>query len=240
MEYRVFNLNKELSIIHYPEKPNGFGILILGNEEQFVDDNGSSWLRNNSRKKILTKLMETGYTIFYSNLGGKHMGNEQACEQAKDLYEYIKRTEILNDKIHIIAEGIGASTVQSFIEDKGENIRSILFINPIFSLYWMYNMLKDQPFLYKKFLADVSQAHGIPDEQADEFIQRAKNESFSSPCPFKIIHILEHGIRDSEWIKLYKNFVNLNLGRIHLILPEKRSDISNYAFRLFKLAEHPL
>jgi len=30
MDYRIFTLNKKTCIIHYPAKPNGFGVLWIG------------------------------------------------------------------------------------------------------------------------------------------------------------------------------------------------------------------
>src|SRR5690606_33439544 len=133
MNYRIFTLNNELCIIHYPYKPNGFGVLIIGGKEQYVEQNKSNWLDNYNRRNILEALMAEGYTVFYSNFGKEHMGNERSIEQVKDLYEYVKRTEILNEKIHIIAEGTGALIASNLLENKAGMIRSIVFINPIFS-----------------------------------------------------------------------------------------------------------
>jgi hypothetical protein len=60
MNFRIFILNNEYCIIHYPEKPNGFGVLIIGGEEQYVDKNDSNWLSNNSRFSILKSLIDEG------------------------------------------------------------------------------------------------------------------------------------------------------------------------------------
>ena len=56
----------------------------------------------------IQSLLKEGYTVFYSNLYGKNWGSEKAVKLAKRLYEHIIRSEIMNDKIHIIAEGMGA------------------------------------------------------------------------------------------------------------------------------------
>ena len=240
MDYRIFTLNQNYCIIHYPEKPNGFGILLLGDEENFVVRSGSLWLRNNSRQEILQLLIDHGYTIFYSNLGGKHMGNQDAIEQAKDLYEYVKRTEILNDKIHIIAEGFGATVVRSLIETKNEMIRSILFINPIFSLKWMYEMVKVQPFSYKKFLSDIKKAYKISDDDCIALINTDQFNKLEIRNEYKVIHILEHGHDDNEWIKWYQMYLDHSFGEVHILLPDKRADIFKYAIQLFKKTEQKL
>lgn len=240
MDYRIFKLNNETCIIHYPEKPNGFGVLLIGNDDQYVNEGGSSWLRNNNRLKVLRDLIDKGYTIFYSNLGGKHMGNQYAAEQAKNLYEYVKRTEILNEKIHIVSEGVGAMVVNDFLQDKPNSIRSCLLINPIFSLKWLHDMMKDQPFFYKRFLQEVANAYKIDVKKCEKIIINSGKESFTLPCPYKIVHILEHGVKDGEWIKLYKVSLDLTEGALHVILPEKTTIITNYATKLFTLTENPL
>ena len=58
MESRNFQLDTEWNIIHYPEKPQGFGILIIGDERHFVDGNTSFWMQNEGKQyaiKIFTK-----------------------------------------------------------------------------------------------------------------------------------------------------------------------------------------
>ena len=54
MESRNFRLDTEWNIIHYPEKPQGFGILVIGDERHFVDQNSSFWLQNEGKKDKLT------------------------------------------------------------------------------------------------------------------------------------------------------------------------------------------
>ena len=142
MNYRIFKLNNEYCIIHYPNQPNGFGVLIIGDDDQYVGENNSNWLDNYNRLNILQSFIDEGYTIFYTNFGSKQMGNAKSVEQVHDLYEHIKRTEILNEKIHIIAEGIGALIAVDFLENKADFIRSIVFINPVFSLTWLLEILK--------------------------------------------------------------------------------------------------
>ncbi len=50
MESRNFQLDAEWNIVHYPEQPLGFGILIIGDERHFVDQNTSFWLQNEGKE----------------------------------------------------------------------------------------------------------------------------------------------------------------------------------------------
>ena len=58
MESRNFQLDAEWNIVHYPEQPLGFGILIIGDERHFVDQNTSFWLQNEG-KNLQQFLMRT-------------------------------------------------------------------------------------------------------------------------------------------------------------------------------------
>lgn len=240
MNFRIFMLNNEYCIIHYPEKPNGFGVLIIGGEEQYVDKNDSNWLSNNSRFSILKSLIDEGYTVYYPNFKYKHMGNKQSIEQVSSLYEFIKRTEILNERVHIIAEGIGALIAVELMKNKSDMIRSLVFINPIFSIQWMMSIMKDHPFLYKKTIQDLSNAYNISKEICEDYIQSLKITSLTIQYPFIVIHILEHGIQDTEWTQLYKKHFHEGKDKIYVLLPEKRSRIAFYATQLFKQAEQKL
>ncbi|HJV15917.1 MAG TPA: hydrolase, partial [Bacillales bacterium] len=116
MENRNFQLGNEWNIIYYPEKPTGFGILIIGDERHFVDESKSFWQQNEGKLSIIKVLKESGYTIFSSNLYGKNWGSEKAIELAERLYQHVIRNEIINGKIHIIAEGMGALVAIKLME----------------------------------------------------------------------------------------------------------------------------
>ena len=47
---------------------------------------------------ILHGLIEEGYTVFSSNLYGRHWGNDQSVRLAKRLYDVVLRKETLNAK----------------------------------------------------------------------------------------------------------------------------------------------
>lgn len=66
------------------------------------------WLQHYGRNQLLNMLREEGYTIFNSNLYGRHWGAEKAVTYAKQLIHFVLKQEILNQKIHILADGMGA------------------------------------------------------------------------------------------------------------------------------------
>ncbi|WAA13058.1 hydrolase [Fervidibacillus halotolerans] len=237
MKYRIFLLNNRHCIVHYPEKPNGFGILIIGDKDQYVDGKGSSWMSQENKSPLLQSLLNEGYLLFYPDLSFNHMGNSQAIELTKLVYEYVKRHEIINHNIHIIIEGIGALLLSPFLVEYHQYVRSILFINPIFSLDWMKEQVKDQPFLYRKFLQEIRDAYTIDEDECEQIIANNKRAILHLNHPFKIIHILEHGMKDERWIKNYKKLFG-ETDRIHVLLREKRSAQIKYALQLFKQAEH--
>ena len=75
------------------------------------------------------------------------------------------RTEIMNDKIHIIAEGMGALVALKLLHNMNESIRSIVLINPILSLQHHLELEKDRKFFYKKLVKELANAYEKEGEQ---------------------------------------------------------------------------
>lgn len=239
MDYRIFSLNKEYCIIHYPKKPNGFGILLIGPGTYDIQE-GNLRIVNQHRKYLIEDLCNEGYTVFFTNLDNNHLGNSVALEQVKDLYEHVKRNEILNEKIHLIAEDVGALLVKPFLNEKQHFVRSIIFINPVFSLKWIIDDTLNQPFLFKKLLHDLKKTYHLSDEECEKFIKNQQNEFIYLTTPYKIIHILGHGKRDEEQINRYQQMIRPISDRIQVVFPEKQYKISTIALKLFKEAEKQL
>lgn len=57
-------MDTQWNTIHYPEKPTGFGILIIGDERHFVDESKCFWTQNEGKLAIINHFKKTGYTIF--------------------------------------------------------------------------------------------------------------------------------------------------------------------------------
>jgi pimeloyl-ACP methyl ester carboxylesterase len=191
MEIRNFQLDTEWNVIHYPERPQGFGILIIGDERHFVDSKTSFWLQNEGKSVLLKSLLDAGYTVFYSNLYGKNWGSEKAVKLSKRLYQHVIRSEILNEKIHILAEGMGALVALKLIQEMNECVRSVVLLNPILSLDHQLELEKDRKFFYKKMIKELSKSFNQSGEQMIKMIKEVDAPWRLKPTvPMKIIHVL--------------------------------------------------
>ncbi|WP_409274407.1 hydrolase [Neobacillus sp. SCS-31] len=198
MDNRNFQLGNQWSTVYYPVKPSGFGVLILGDERHFVDDESSFWNQNAGKREILSNLREAGYTLFTSNLYGKHWGSPKAVLLATLLYEIVMKNEILNPKIHILAEGMGALAALKLAEELKGNIRSIVLINPILSLKYHMEQEREHIFFYKKVLGEIAEAHDVDRATLEREIKEESLPEFDFGAPIRIFHILTGG-------RAYKN-----------------------------------
>ena len=76
---------------------------------------------------------------------------------AMKLYLNFMKSEICNDKIHILAEGTGALIAFQLVRELGSHIRSVVFINPCLSLKLTLEKEKENKFFYKKMLREVAE-----------------------------------------------------------------------------------
>lgn len=235
MDSRNFQLHTEWNMIHYPEKPSGFGILIIGDERHFVDEKQSFWTQNEGKSSLISALRRDGYTIFYSNLYGRNWGSRKAIEMAKRLYAHTIRHEIINERIHIIAEGMGALVASALMNEMNENIRSMTFINPIFSLKTHLEQEKEHKFFYKKLKKEVEAALVSNIKEIDESIAINEEQFLQVDLPVKIIHILSssRAYKQSHHLKelSVKWSENNQQVSINYLLPEKRHSLSNHIIR---------
>ncbi len=245
MESRNFQLDTEWNIIHYPEQPQGFGILIIGDERHFVDENTSFWIQNEGKKSQLKMLQKAGYTLFYSNLYGKHWGSDKAVKLAKRLYEHVIRTEIMNGKIHVIAEGMGALAALKLINEMGSTIRSIFLINPILSLQYHLELEKDHKFFYKKLLKELAHSYETDEKDIIEHLKKVDAPSLINlPVPMKVIHILAGGraYKQSQLLnqlseKWEQEKVSIS---VFYMVPEKKQQMADQMISFFKSHEEML
>ncbi|GED02187.1 hypothetical protein P8907_08035 [Bacillus atrophaeus] len=165
---RYFQMGSEQNVIHLPYRPNGFGIFILGDRTHFVGDETSFWLQHYGRNQLLNMLREEGYTIFNSNLYGRHWGAEKAVTYAKQLIHFVLKQEILNQKIHILADGMGALVADELLRFSPEHIRSAAMLNPCLDLQAHYESEKENKFFYKQFLKEAAESYGITEKEAAE------------------------------------------------------------------------
>ncbi|WP_142302820.1 alpha/beta hydrolase [Bacillus sp. FJAT-45350] len=189
---RYFCIDGEWGIVHLPEKPNGFAVFILGDINHFVNKKTSFWVQHPDRKKYIEKLRDKGYTVFLSNLYGRNWGSKKAVQLAEHVYHVVMKKEILNSKIHLVAEGMGALVAINLIK-KLDNIRSVVFINPCLHLYHYYDKEKRNKLFFKRFCHELSLAHQIDEEFIEELLLKQKNTWASTKhMPIHIIHETSH------------------------------------------------
>ncbi|WP_077617289.1 alpha/beta hydrolase [Bacillus sinesaloumensis] len=183
-----FKLDTEWSALHLPKRPNGFAVLILGDKNSFVEENSSYWIQNYARSQILEYLKDEGYTVFYSNLYGANWGNPGSVKLATQLYHIVMKREILNKRIHILAEGMGALTAMQVSKKLKGEIRSMAFINPCIDLAAHIENEKNNKFFYKKLIKEVAHAYQLEEREVETNINKLikwDNNSFPD-IPIKI------------------------------------------------------
>ncbi|MGJ7910322.1 hydrolase [Neobacillus sp. LXY-1] len=237
MESRSFQIDTEWNIVYYPEKPTGFGVLIIGDERHFVEENKCFWTQNEGKLAIVDKLKEQGYTIFSSNLYGRNWGSENAVELAQRLYQYVIRHEIINHKIHILAEGMGSLVAVKLMEKMKEQIRSVILINPILSLKFHLEQEKEHKFFYKKLMRELTAAYKLEQQSLENTISALDDtEQLDTEIPVKIIHILS-GAKSYNQSKQYKYFLqNSNISPT-FIVSEKKQQLGSICKKFYRQYE---
>ncbi|MDR7072001.1 alpha/beta hydrolase [Fictibacillus barbaricus] len=189
IDKRCFQIDNQWNIIHLPYRPNGFAVMIIGDCSHYVDEHTSLWKQNTERAHLIQSLKEQGYTIFYSNLYGRHWGSPQAVILAKRLYHYVMKHEILNPNIHVIAEGMGALVALQLMEEMEGQIRSALFINPCIDLKYHFNHEKQNRLFFKRLVRELSFAYKITEIEVPAFIDTITDISeWQARTPVKIFH----------------------------------------------------
>lgn len=189
---RFFKLDTEWNAIHIPERPNGFGVFIIGDIHHFVDEHTSFWIQNAGENQSITNLLEQGYTVFYSNLYGKNWGSPKAVKLAKLLCHIVLKNEILNDRLHILATGMGALVAVQLLSIMEVRVRSLALINPCLDLKAYSQNEKEFKLFYKRFINEVSSAYEIKKEHVEEKLSEWSFRKFFFPSvPIKVWQPIE-------------------------------------------------
>ncbi|WP_411334632.1 hypothetical protein ACK1LH_04940 [Metabacillus indicus] len=173
---RFFQLDSEWSIIHYPYQPNGFGVYIFGDKTHFVDSQTSFWLQHYGRNQLLGVLLEAGYTVFTSNLYGANWGSPKAQQLAMRIYHIVMKKEILNERVHILCEGMGALVAKELMKSS-DKIRSAAMFNPCLNLSAHLEKERENKFFYKRLSREIALAY---DKDPKEAGSMAFDESFDT------------------------------------------------------------
>jgi hypothetical protein len=187
---QFFKLDTEWSALHLPKRPNGFAVLIIGDKTNFVEESSSFWIQNYARSQILEYLKDEGYTVFYSNLYGANWGNPASVKLAKQLYHIVMKREILNTRIHILAEGMGALTAMQLSKRMRGEIRSMAFLNPCIDLVAHIENERKNKFFYKKLIKEVAKAYHLEEREVEFKIKdlAPKDNLVIPSIPIKIWH----------------------------------------------------
>jgi hypothetical protein len=240
MENRNFLIDAQWNTIHYPEKPTGFGILIIGDERHFVDEGKCFWTQNEGKLAIINHFKKTGYTTFSSNLYGRNWGSEEAVELAQRLYHQVIRSEILNNKIHIVAEGMGALVALKLMEKMKGQLRSVVLLNPILSLKGHIEQEKEYKFFYKKLMRELIVAHQTDQETLETEFQNTPLEvNLELGVPIKIIHVMSGGKSYNQSKQMQEMLSNTEINPIYIV-PEKKQQLSQMMIRFFSKYEKDL
>jgi pimeloyl-ACP methyl ester carboxylesterase len=245
MESRNFKLDTEWNVIHYPERPNGFGILTIGDERHFVNDSSSFWTQNEGKRSLLNIWKKEGYTVFYSNLYGRHWGSEKAVDLTMRLCSHIVRNEILNTSFHVVAEGMGALVALKLLADSDFKIRSLILINPILSLSKHLEQEKENKFFYKKLVAELEAAYETDISKLLESLDGiSSSPAFRKETPVKIIHVLSgnRAYKQSSVLKeLSAEWEKEGLPvTVSYVLPEKMLQVGSQIVHFFTKYEQVL
>ncbi|MFN2747103.1 MULTISPECIES: hypothetical protein [Bacillus] len=166
---RFFKVDSEWNVIHLPYRPNGFAVFIFGDRNHFVGEDSSFWLQHHGRHELLTSLRNKGYTLVNSNLFGRHWGSEKAISYAKQLIHYVFKQEILNGKIHLLAEGTGALITDELLRSIPDQIRSAALLNPCLDLQAHHQREKENKFFYKQFMKEIAESYRISEREAADY-----------------------------------------------------------------------
>ncbi|MCA1062039.1 hydrolase [Rossellomorea sp. AcN35-11] len=247
MYQRLFQLEQEWCMIHYPERPSGFAVMVIGDSHHYVDERSSFWVQHEARFKWIQDLTAKGYIVYYCNLYGANWGSRQAVELAKRLYQHIKRSEIINGKIHILAEGMGALVLKDLYPKMEQEIRSAVMLSPCVSLFDHLEQEREQKFFYKKVIKELTHTFKLNQEDCEALIlNQAKNyEVFKNiSIPLYIVQTTTVN-RYKNQFTLIKDIYTERLEKgkptdLFFVLPEKRASLGGKFASYFSLHEKEL
>ncbi|MBA2874917.1 alpha/beta fold hydrolase [Thermaerobacillus caldiproteolyticus] len=235
VQQRFFQLDDQWCVVHLPERPNGFAILILGDTNHFVSDSTSFWLQHKGRRQLLNDLREYGYTIFYSNLYGRHWGSPKAVRLVKQLIYYVLKSEILNNRIYILAEGMGALVALRLLETLPQQIRAVVMLSPCLDLQAQLAYEKENKFFYKRMVKEISVAYEIDEMNIKDAVPSL---SFVQSCvPIKIWQLSGVTSYPSSFhCRKYEELARKVKGQVDVVyhLPEKRYSFSKAIHQFYQ------
>lgn len=243
MNQQFFLLDGEWNVVHLPERPNGFAIFIIGDRTHFVDNSTSFWIQNAGRYTFLEMFLNQGYTVFYSNLFGRNWGSPKAVTLAKRLYHVVMKKEILNERIHLLVEGMGALTGLELMESMGDKVRSAAMLNPCLSLVEQVKHERENKLFYKRLVQEVIQAYNWDEQEFDNQVEELPHiEEYQATAPVKIwVSTDEQTYQSKKLSRVYERSKN-EAASIQLVfhVNEKRFGIGSSIIQFYEKNERLL
>ncbi|MYL32245.1 hypothetical protein GLW08_05675 [Pontibacillus yanchengensis] len=231
---RTFQLDKQTCLLHLPEKPNGFLILYLGDAGHYVEEHQSFWSEHPERASLLNQLLENGYTLFTSQLYGNGWGSPKTTHLLHQVLQFVRRQEIVNPHIHVIAEGMGALTALRWQENHDISIRSFVFFTPCLSMKALFDQERSNQVFFKRLKKELASAYDLEEKNVEkDVIQPSSLPQTETPalifhdvsCQHYSVH--EHSRRFEEEQHYLNRRVELKLA-IHPILPRVTTSILRF------------
>ncbi|MGN1401499.1 MAG: hypothetical protein ACI4XL_08365 [Bacillus sp. (in: firmicutes)] len=229
--YRSFQFDGKWNIIHYPQRPNGFSVFIIGDSHHYVDDKGSYWLQHPGRSQHLQKLLEQGYTVFSSHITCTQDNYENSMAYMKNLHHMIMKKEILNEQMHVLAEGKGAMYALMLLKGLPTTVRSLVLLNPCLDPDHM-RILNDRREKATAHTRKTGNKVVVPTKQK-------QSSKFRLHTPIRILEIIGES---STGYFLYKKIQRQNRMKTERIClpPNKRYKIPAETVRFFAKQENVL
>jgi len=231
---RYFQLDNQWCVVHLPERPNGFAVLVLGDTNHYVNAKTSFWIQNSGRNQLLENLRDYGYTIFYSNLYGRNWGSSNSVRLARQLIYYVLKSEILNKQFYILAEGMGALVALKLMEVIPKQIRAVAMLSPCLDLQAQIEFERENKFFYKRMLKEIAAAYEMKDDDIPQF---APLSPAKKCIPLKIWQI--SGVTNYPsrlHCRKYEELLKTSGCSVSVVyhLPEKRYDFAHGIYRFFE------
>ncbi|WP_044748691.1 alpha/beta hydrolase [Bacillus alveayuensis] len=236
---RFFQLDEQWCTIHLPERPNGFAILIIGDTNHFVNEKTSFWMQHAGRSQLIEELRRYGYTIFYSNLYGRHWGSPKAVRLAKQLIYYVLKSEILNNRIYLLAEGMGALVALRLIDALPNRIRAVAMLSPCLDLQAQVTYEQENKFFYKRMIKEIASAYEVDDENVSTILWSLPTKKECIPVKIWQMSGVTHypsSLHCRKYEELRKTW-NCPIAVIYH-LPEKRYGFSQAIHKFFQENNH--
>ncbi|MCK0472657.1 alpha/beta hydrolase [Halalkalibacter sp. APA_J-10(15)] len=156
---RYQQIAQKWGVTYLPERPNGFAVFLLGDNGIITREDDSDWEIHPEKSLFLTGLLQRGYTVVVPPLHPSHWGSEEDFRIVLHMYHQVLKQEILNSRIHLLAEGTGALLALRWIAEEKEWLRSCYLINPCLDLQAFYRQEQENKWFFKRLEKELAEVY---------------------------------------------------------------------------------